>query len=96
MNEATGGLIILSILSIVCSLVSHTLIRAMSLAIPLAAVFTAILFQVITYFQLGYLDPFFPITLVTTFAISFLIAIVIGVPFNIWGRNVHEKKHEST
>jgi len=47
----------------------------------LAALTASILFQVIGFFVLGYLDPFFLIAFVNTLIISFIISVLVGVPF---------------
>ena len=98
MNDplAIQGIIIFSILAIALSVLSHALIKRISLAILIAAITTAITFQIIVYFLAGYLDPFFPIALLTTFALAFLIALLIGIPFKIWRRNFNGKHDSAT
>ena len=46
-----------------------------------AAVVSAVIFNVLAYIQLGYLDPFFLIALFVSGAIAFGIALVVGIPF---------------
>ena len=89
------GLIIFLVLATTCSLLSHILIKRISVAILLAAISTAIIFQFLVYFLAGYLDPFFPFSLLTTFAIAFLIVLVIGVPFKVWRRSGNENKNSA-
>jgi hypothetical protein len=98
MNDplATQGIIIFSILAIALSVLSHTLIKRISLAILIAAITTAITFQIIVYFLAGYIDPFFPIALLTTFVLAFLIALVVSIPFKIWRRSCNDKERPAT
>ena len=49
----------------------------------LAAVVASILYQVVGYFILGYLDPFFMIAFTISLAVSFTISVIIGLPFAI-------------
>jgi hypothetical protein len=47
----------------------------------LSALAASLLFQVIGFFALGYLDPFFLIAFVTTLVISFAASMLVGIPF---------------
>ena len=87
MSESVEGIIIFSILAVAVSIISHVLIKKISSAILVAAISTALVFQLIVFFLAGYLDPSFPVALITTFLLAFLIALIIGVPFKIWRRN---------
>ena len=92
MSESIEGIIIFSILAVAVSIMSHVLIKKISSAILLAAISTALIFQLVVYFLAGYLEPSFPVALITTFLIAFLIALIIGVPFKIWRRNTNENE----
>ncbi len=87
MSESVEGIIIFSIVAVAVSIISHVLIKKISSAILMAAISTALVFQLIVFFLAGYLDPTFPVALITTFLLAFLIALIIGVPFKIWRRN---------
>jgi predicted neutral ceramidase superfamily lipid hydrolase len=87
MSESVEGIIVFSILAVAVSIISHVLIKKISSAILVAAISTALVFQLIVFFLAGYLDPSFPVALITTFLLAFLIALIIGVPFKIWRRN---------
>ena len=93
MSESIEGIIIFSIVAVAVSIISHALIKKISSAILLAAISTALIFQLVVYFLAGYLDPSFPVALITTFLMAFLIALIIGVPFKIWRRNT-DKDHD--
>ena len=93
MSESVEGIIIFSIVAVAVSIISHVLIKKISSAILMAAISTALVFQLIVFFLAGYLDPSFPVALITTFLLAFLIALIIGVPFKIWRRNT-DKEHD--
>jgi hypothetical protein len=93
MSESVEGIIIFSIVAVAVSIISHVLIKKISSAILMAAISTALVFQLIVFFLAGYLDPTFPVALITTFLLAFLIALIIGVPFKIWRRNT-DKDHD--
>lgn len=86
MSESVEGIIIFSIVAVAVSITSHVLIKKISSAILWAAISTALIFQIIVYILAGHLDQYFPVALISTFIMAFLIALVIGVPFKIWRR----------
>ena len=84
MNESLQGIIIFISIAIVSAILWHTFLKRISIAILGSAITAAVAFQVCNYILHGYLDPFFIIALVTTFAIAFIIALVVGIPFRVW------------
>ena len=92
MSESVQGIIIFSIVAVAVSVISHVLIKKISSAILWAATSTALIFQLVMYFLAGYLDPSFPVVLITSFLIAFFIALVIGVPFKIWRRDINKNQ----
>ena len=84
MNESLQGIIIFLAITIASAVAWHTFVKRISMDILGAAITAAIVFQLCNYILLGYLDPFFLIALVTTFALAFIIALIIGIPFRIW------------
>lgn len=80
MDKGSIGLIVLCAVSIMTSSGFHYRIRNILFASLLAAISASILFHLIGYFVLGYLDPFFLISLFTGAAIAFVISILIGIP----------------
>jgi hypothetical protein len=66
-------------LSVAFAIVVHFLLKQRLLASLLAATITAITFQAIDYVRLGHLDPLFLVAVVTTGAIAFGIAHVVGL-----------------
>lgn len=68
------------------SIVTHAFIRRFLLACLVSTLVATLLFQVFAYWQLGYLDPFFIIALVTTGICSLVISAVVGLPFALYRR----------
>jgi uncharacterized membrane protein YfcA len=81
MDIGSIGMIVLCAVSIITSSGFHYRIRNILFASLLSAVTASIIFQIIGYFVLGYLDPFFLISLFTGAGIAFAISIIIGIPF---------------
>ena len=92
MSEPVEGAIIFFILAVAVSTISHVLIKKISSAILWAAISTAMIFQFIVYFLAGFLDPSFPVALISSFLIAFFIALIIGVPFKIWRRDTSKNQ----
>ena len=88
MDEKTTGMVVFYVTSIVTAIVCHLAIRRFLIASAAAAVIATILFQFFAYLQLGYLDKFFLIAVMFGGARSFIIAIVVGVPFWLWRRRI--------
>jgi len=65
------------------SLVWHVLVKRYGLAIIGAALTAVVVFRVVSYFVLGYLDPYFLVAMVTSSIPAFAIAAVIGLPFRV-------------
>lgn len=72
----------------------HRYLQTYSSASIAAAATTVVVFQLIVYLQLGYLDPFFPIAVVTTGALSLVISFIVGLPIRA-RRLAAKAKHES-
>ncbi len=89
MDESTTGMVIFGVLVLICSVVAHALQRRFWLAVALSSVTSSVLFQVTVYFQLGYLDPFIPIAIVTTLVISALCASIVGAIFLIFRKEIY-------
>jgi hypothetical protein len=91
MNESLQGIIIFVAIAIISAVIWHIFVKRISIAIIGAAITASATFQAYNYILLGYLGPFFIIALVTTTAIAFIIALIVGVPFRIWRGKQHNK-----
>jgi uncharacterized membrane protein YccC len=65
-------------ISVAAAVVTHSLSRRLFLASLLAAVAATIVFQIINYVQLGYLDPFVIVAVPVGLAMSFILALGVG------------------
>ena len=89
MSDSIQGIIILiSIsqylnisISLFCSVTFHWHLKEFKTAVLASAFVTAILFQLVAYLHLGYMDPFFLIALVTSFVLALIIACFVGLLF---------------
>ena len=93
MEKEYIGIIVFAILSLISALSFHYKLRNFFVSSILAAFSASLLFQIIGFFVLGYLDPFFLIAFVSTLLISFIVSMLVGMPFlyyrkkaNITGR----------
>ena len=87
MTESTQGILVLLGTSAVSGVLFHYFLPSLIKASVLSAVLASVLFQVLAYFHLGHLDPFFVIALFTGGAIAFVVALFIGVLFQKYRRH---------
>lgn len=78
MDEGTIGIFILAALIIGFSVLCHWKIHYFWGATVLATLSATLLFQVIAYIHLGYLDPFFQIAFVVSVFWALVGALIIG------------------
>ena len=81
MDEGTQGLYIFGTMAISFSLIWHWLVKNYKNAVVGATISTIISFQVVAAIHIGYIDPFIIIAIITSGAITAIIAAVIGLPF---------------
>ena len=86
------SILVFSVIVLVCSIVFHTYWKYYFQAVILSSFISAILFQVVGYFVMGYLDPFFLIALVPSWVISFVSSLIIGLPFLIIRKKIKRRK----
>jgi len=81
MNDGTIGLVILVLICVLLATLMHWLIKTPKLASTLSAILAVVVFQIVAYIDLGYLDPFFLIAVVISAGIAFIISVLIGSLF---------------
>ena len=81
MSEGTSGLLVLAAVALVSAAGWHWVLRSFPLATLLATATAVVLFQVVAYAHLGYLDPFFMVAVATTSAVCFVVALLVGWVF---------------
>ena len=81
MDKSAFAFLILCLLSICIAVFAHAKIKKYFIASVLAAIVSSICFQIIGFFVLGYLDPFFLIALFMGALVAFVLALLAGVPF---------------
>jgi len=72
MEKEQISIIIFIALTVVVALPFHYKIERFLFASMLAALVASVLYQMVGYFVIGYLDPFFIIAFATTLAVSFI------------------------
>lgn len=86
MEKEQISIIVFLILTLGTAILFHYKNKKVLVSSLLTAIVVSILFQIIEYFILGYLDPFFLIAFASTLAISFIISLFVGLPF-VYFRN---------
>jgi hypothetical protein len=75
------NILVFVVLVILSSIGSHWLLKSYIAAALLASVVAAICFQVFAYIAQGYLDPLFLVAFIVSWLVSFISALLIGIPF---------------
>ena len=94
MEKEQISIIVFIMMTLVIALSFHYKIERFLVSSLLAALVASILFQIVGFFVLGYLDPFFLIAFASTLALSFIISILVGLPF-VYFRNKAKKMNGS-
>ena len=74
------------LITVICSLLIHGYLKRYFIGSILAAFISTAIFQVLGYLVVGYLDPFFLIALVSGLCISFIVSLIVGLPFLYFGK----------
>ena len=88
MSESTVGVLILVACATATALVMHRRETRYFRACVWAALAADVLFQIVAYLYVGYLDPFFLVALIFGFFAAFLVAVAVGIPFHIARKRV--------
>lgn len=89
MNESTLALVVFAVITIASAMISHVKIKSYWRATILATLVSVVLFQVIAYINLGYLDPFILIAIVITGVVALLISMLIGALVNTYRNKIN-------
>ena len=90
--EGIISMLVFFFVAVISNCVFNVWLKSYLLAAILSASVSTILFQLIGYFVVGYLDPFWLIALVVGWAVAFLIGIIVGLLF----LHLHKKKKNSS
>jgi len=83
MNEDTLAIVIFVAICASSALIVHWRMEYYWAATILSALLSVILFQVVAYLYLGYLETFFLIAVVTSGAAALVISVIVGVFFKV-------------
>jgi hypothetical protein len=81
MDKTLLSLIIFIMLSIINAFLFHRQVTNYFVACIAASIVTVLIYQIMGIIITGYLDPFFVYGLITEIVLSFIITIIIGIPF---------------
>jgi hypothetical protein len=87
MEQGQIGIIVFITMALLSAILFHYIMNGFWISSILSALVASLLFQVVGYFVLGYLDPFFIIAFVISLAVSFTISLIVGLPFAITKKN---------
>jgi hypothetical protein len=80
-DKSAQSVLILAVISVVVALAVHFRVRDYVKASLISAALTSLLFQVVIYFDVGHIDPFVLISLVTGFVAALVVSMVVGLLF---------------
>jgi uncharacterized protein (DUF2062 family) len=92
MSESTVGILILSGLILVSSVLAHLRMSSVWAAAFVAAFVSALTFQILARLHLGYWDPFWPIALFTSLVLAFIGALLVGLAMRWLGVAVSKRR----
>jgi hypothetical protein len=77
------GVAVLALIAVMVAICCHRWIKPFWLAVIISGPLAAVLFQVAVRVQLGYVDPFALIALLTTTPIAWVISALVGLAIRI-------------
>ena len=91
MDKSMMPVILFCFISITISYLVHRKVQKFILACIFAAIISSVCYQILGYFVLGYLDPFFLIALSNGAVVAFFLALFTGIPL-AYKRKKNEKE----
>jgi hypothetical protein len=82
-SVSSCAMLLLLAIAIVSAALWHWWVPVFIVAVVGATITSIVLFQIESYLELGYLDSFFEVAIVTSGAIALPIAVLIGLPFRV-------------
>jgi len=81
MSGAGSSVFIFIAIAVASAVAWHRLLPRYMLASLGACGTSVVLFQVLTYFQLGHFDAFTPLAVIATVVLALSIALLVGLPY---------------
>ncbi len=78
MSESAIGLLVLLTVAVISATGWHWVLRSFTAATLLATVTAVLVFQVVAYVHLGYLDPFYLVAVATSSVLCLGVALLVG------------------
>jgi hypothetical protein len=86
MSEGAQGLLVLFTVALVTAVAWHWVLCSFPAATLVATATAVVLFQVVAYAHLGYLDPFFMVAVATSSVVCFVVSLLVGWAFVVMRR----------
>ena len=81
MNKGIFSLIIFISMSLIIAFSIHKKVKQVILACVISSIISSVIYQILGFIVVGYLDPFFIPALLNSLALSFIIAVIVSIPF---------------
>ena len=91
MGRESIGILVFVLISLISAISFHRMSRKFLLSSLLAALTASISFQIIGFFVLGYLDPFFFIAFFFSLIISFIVSLLVGLLLVYYRKKANKK-----
>ena len=79
MSEGAIGFIAFIATCTITAIIGHLFLRRYFIASLISAIVSTVIFQIIIFLHLGYLDPFLPIAVIVSGALALAISLIIGL-----------------
>ena len=95
MNESTQGILIFTAITVVSSLIWHSIFKKFFAAVIGSVATAVVAFQAANYIYIGYLDPFFIIAIGVSGVIATFVSVAIGSLHRVARKRTNKKRDKS-
>jgi hypothetical protein len=81
MNKSAISLTILISMSLIIAFLMHKNVKRIFLACVVSSIISSVIYQTLGFVVVGYLDPFIIPAFLKSLAVSFIIAVIVSIPF---------------
>ena len=89
--DDVSAILVMVLTIIICSVIAHVKIKSVVRASLVASLAACIIIAVIDYIELGYVGIFSSIVIPSAFGLSFIGALIIGIPFSLLRKEQYNK-----
>jgi uncharacterized membrane protein YfcA len=91
MDKSAFSLIIFISISFIIAFLTHKKVKQVILACVVSSIISSVIYQILGFIVVGYLDPFIIPAFLNSLGVSFIIAVIVSIPF-IYARSKARKK----